>query len=44
MKWAIIIFILVIGYMIFTGNMGGAKNATSNYQKVMLGDKYSKDK
>ncbi len=34
MKWVIIIFVGVIGYMIYTGNMGGAKNATGNYVKV----------
>ncbi len=31
MKWAIIIFVGVIAYMIYTGNMGGAKDATGNY-------------
>ena len=37
MKWVIIIFVGVIGYMIATGNMGGAKNATQNYADVMYG-------
>jgi hypothetical protein len=35
MKWVIIIFVAVIGYMIATGNMGGAKKATQNYADVM---------
>ena len=35
MKYVIIGFVLVIGYMIATGNMGGAKNATANYHSVM---------
>ena len=34
MKWIIILVIGVIGYMIYTGNMGGAKKATGNYIKV----------
>ncbi len=37
MKWVIIIFILVIAVAIGTGYMGGAKDATSNYNKVMTG-------
>lgn len=43
MKW---FFLLLIGGMILyylqTGSMGGASKATSNYQKVLLGDKYGK--
>jgi len=35
MKWAIIILALVVGYAIWTGNMGGAKDAASNYNKVL---------
>ena len=31
MKWVILIFVAVIAYMIYTGNMGGAKKATGNY-------------
>ena len=38
MKWFIIVFVSVIVYMIATGNMGGAKNATQNYANVMYGD------
>ena len=36
-KWIFAVFILVIGYMIYTGNMGGAKEATGNYVKVRHG-------
>jgi hypothetical protein len=43
MKWFLII---VLGgaaiYYAVTGDSGGAKNAASNYQKVLLKDKYSK--
>lgn len=35
MKWILIIFALAVGIAIYTGNMGGAKEATSNYNKVM---------
>ena len=34
MKWIIVLVIGVVGYMIYTGNMGGAKKATGNYIKV----------
>ena len=34
MKWIIMIVVSVIGYMIYTGNMGGAKEATGNYVDV----------
>lgn len=37
MKWFIIILILVVGYAIFTGNMGGARDAASNYNKILTG-------
>ncbi|MEA3554205.1 MAG: hypothetical protein U9R39_07395 [Campylobacterota bacterium] len=37
MKWVIIAFVGVIGYMIATGNMGGATKATQNYADVMYG-------
>jgi predicted negative regulator of RcsB-dependent stress response len=39
MKWVIIIFVAVIGYMIYTGNMGGAQKATKNYREVMTSPK-----
>ena len=39
MKWFLIIFTIGIMYAIFTGNMGGAKKATQNYQKVLTGKK-----
>jgi len=39
MKWAIIIFVGAIVFMIATGNMGGAKNATANYHSVMRSPK-----
>ncbi|GGD31206.1 hypothetical protein GCM10012288_01520 [Malaciobacter pacificus] len=35
MKWAIIVLALIVGYAIWTGNMGGAKDAASNYNKVL---------
>lgn len=44
MKWFLIGFAILMIIAISTGYMGGAKDATQNYQKVMLGDKYSKDK
>lgn len=37
MKWVIIIFAAIIAIAIVTGYMGGAKEATSNYGKVMRG-------
>jgi hypothetical protein len=36
-KWIGIAFVVVIGIMIATGNMGGAKNATGNYVDKMRG-------
>jgi len=36
MKWFLIILIVGVGFAILTDNMGGAKNATSNYSKVLL--------
>ena len=36
-KWIGIIFVGAIIFMIATGNMGGAKEATGNYSKVMRG-------
>lgn len=37
MKWFIIILILGVTYAIITGNMGGAKDAASNYNKILKG-------
>lgn len=37
MKWIILILILVVGYAIYTNNMGGARDAASNYNKIMRG-------
>lgn len=34
MKWVFLIIIVGIGYMIYTGNMGGAREATQNYVEV----------
>jgi len=35
MKWFIIILTVAIAIAIYTGNMGGAKDAAGNYNKVM---------
>ena len=35
MKWFILIFVLGIAYAIYSGNMGGAKDAASNYNKLL---------
>ncbi len=35
MKWFLLIFILGIGYAIISGNMGGARDAASNYNKLL---------
>lgn len=35
MKWFIIILAVVVGIAIYTGNMGGAKDAASNYNKIL---------
>jgi hypothetical protein len=43
-KVAILAFIGWVIYMILTGNMGDAKKATQNYQDVLIGDRYQKDK
>lgn len=37
MKYVAIIAIAAIGYMIITGDLGGAKDATNNYGSVMRG-------
>lgn len=34
MKWIGLIVVAIIGYMIYSGNMGGARNATQNYVDV----------
>ena len=34
-KWIGIIFVAAVIFMIVTGNMGGSKEATANYNKVM---------
>ena len=34
MKWILLVIVGAIGYMVATGNMGGAKEATGNYIKV----------
>ncbi len=38
-KWIGIIFVGALIYMIATGNMGGAKDATKNYLDVRAGNK-----
>ncbi len=35
MKWIITILIVIVGYAIYTDNMGGARDAAGNYNKVM---------
>ena len=37
MKWVAIAAVVIIGFMIINGNMGGAKEATNNYVKVRGG-------
>lgn len=37
MKWFIIILAIAIGIAISTGYMGGAKDAASNYNKLLTG-------
>lgn len=37
MKWFIIILMILIGIAISTGYMGGAKDAASNYNKLLTG-------
>ena len=36
-KYILILFVIVIGYFIATGNTGGSKKATNNYVKTMRG-------
>ena len=35
MKWVILILVIIVGYAIYTNNMGGARDAASNYNKIM---------
>ena len=35
MKWFILIIVLFVGYAIVTGNMGGARKAAGNYNKLL---------
>ena len=37
MRWIIGIFVIIVAYAIYTGNMGGARDATSNYNKILRG-------
>ncbi len=39
MKWILILISIGLAYAIYTGNMGGAKNATKNYLEVQTGGK-----
>jgi hypothetical protein len=36
-KWIGIAFVAIIAIMIATGNMGGSRDATNNYGKIMRG-------
>lgn len=33
-KWIFLILIVVLGYMAYTGNLGGARDATQNYVDI----------
>ncbi len=35
MKWVITILVVIVGYAIYTNNMGGARDAAGNYNKIM---------
>lgn len=35
MKWVILIIIGLVGYAILTDNMGGARDAAGNYNKLL---------
>lgn len=37
MKWILIAIVAFVIYMIATGNMGGARDATANYNKLLTG-------
>ncbi len=39
MKWFILILIGLVGYAIYTNNMGGARAAAGNYNKLLHGSK-----
>ena len=44
MKWFILVIVLAVTYAIITGNMGGARNATENYNKLLTGKPSTEDK
>lgn len=35
MKWIITILVIIVVYAIYTDNMGGARDAASNYNKIL---------
>jgi len=35
MKWFLLIVVLFVGYAILTNNMGGARDAAGNYNKLL---------
>ncbi|WP_268907628.1 hypothetical protein [Arcobacter venerupis] len=35
MKWILTITVIIIAYAIYTNNMGGARDAASNYNKLL---------
>ena len=37
MKWIITVLVIIIVYAIYTNNMGGARDAAGNYNKIMRG-------
>ena len=37
MKWILIAITIAVAFAIFTGNMGGAKDAAANYNKLLSG-------
>ncbi len=37
MKWIITVLVIIIVYAIYTNNMGGARDAASNYNKLLRG-------
>ena len=36
-KWILIAIAIAVGFAIFSGNMGGARDATTNYNKLLTG-------
>lgn len=44
MKWIILIFVLAIAYAILTDNMGGARDAAGNYNKLLANKPVTKSK